>query len=73
MLWCRDKSSDIHTELRDNIPAKELVGLKIKIDGKFSKARAYLDWEDKWAELKIGGGEIVLPKFRRSITVRLEK
>ena len=73
MFWCRDKSSDIHTELRDNIPARELVGLKIKIDGKFSKARAYLDWEDEWAELKIDGGEIVLPKFKRSITVRLEK
>lgn len=73
ILWCRDKSSDIHSELRDKIPAKELSGLKIKVGSGYSKAEAYFDWTDKTAELKIENGEIELPKFKRSITVRLEK
>ena len=73
IMWCRDKNSDIHTELRDNIPAKDLDGECVAIGGEFSKARAYLDWEDKWVNLKIENGRVKLPSFKRSVTIHAEK
>ncbi len=73
IMWCRDKNSDIHTELRDNIPAKDLDGECVAIGGEFSKARAYLDWEDKWVNLKIENGRVKLPRFKRSVTIHAEK
>lgn len=69
IFWCRDKNSDIHTELRDNIPAKILSGEVVKIGGGFSKAKAYLDWEDKWVDLKIENSQVKLPDFKRSIVI----
>ena len=69
IFWCRDKNSDIHTELRDNVPAKVLSGEVVKIGGGFSKAKAYLDWEDKWVDLKIENSQVKLPDFKRSIVI----
>ena len=76
LVWCRDKNSDVHSELRDNIPAKTIKGAKLdlaNIDSGIKKVRAYLDWQDKWVDLEIKEGAVVLPEFKRSITVSFEK
>lgn len=76
LVWCRDKNSDVHSELRDNIPAKTIKGAKLdlaNIDSGIKKVRAYLDWQDKWVDLEIKDGAVLLPEFKRSITVSFEK
>ena len=78
LLWLRDKRNNWESELRDGQPPL-LISLyeidlkKLGIRGRSSKIRAYDPWQDKWKDISTDGPKILLPDFKRSLVVRIEK
>jgi hypothetical protein len=78
IVWCRDSNNDWQSELKQGIAPQivhnALVDLS-QIATSFEKARVrtYDPWKDKWTDVQTGGSTIILPDFKRSIIVKIEK
>ena len=78
LLWLRDKRNNWESELRDGQPPilisqYEIDLKKLGIRGRSSKIRAYDPWQDKWKDISNDGPKVLLPDFKRSLVVRIEK
>ena len=75
LVWCRDKQSDWRRELVEGQPAEPIVDAVIPLDelaeAKAHTAEAYDPWTDKRSTLSIDGNKLDLPRFTRSIVLRL--
>ena len=69
MVWCRDRRNTWRSELEEGKAPEPIEGLELSLPGK--KAEVYDPWNDKSLELKISGGKIVVPTFRRSVVVKV--
>ncbi len=77
LLWCRDKQSDWRTELAEGRPAEAVRGAVISLAdlslAPVQAADAYDPWRDERTALAINAGKVALPRFTRSIVVRLRR
>jgi hypothetical protein len=76
LLWCRDKQNTWQTELQEGRAPEELEGVTLNLRdlGPVSgrRARTYDPWQRKWTPASVVDGAVRLPKFTRSIVVRVE-
>ena len=76
LIWLRDKNNTWQTELRDGIAAGLISALSLDlkaagIDASSHSVEVYDPWADRWSEVKIDGGTVVLPGFKRSLLLRI--
>lgn len=77
ILWCRDASNDWENEfIRQNKPAV-LSRLTLDVSSLLNrksirKISVYDPWENQWTE-RLTDPEIILPDFKRSLVIRIEK
>jgi hypothetical protein len=77
LLWCRDAANDWENEFVKGIPPAELKGLSVDVS-EFIKTREiksvkiYDPWKNVWTKGKKKSG-VVLPDFKRSVVVRIER
>ena len=69
LVWCRDKSSDWMSELKNGVPAPVVSGevLRLQYGGPVA---CDLVWEDRQTEVLPENGALRLPDFTRSIVLR---
>lgn len=76
LVWARDSQNTWQTELGDDKPPEPIDGAKLdlRVLGDTSKAvvRSYDPWADRWQHVSLRNGCAELPKFRRSIALRIE-
>jgi hypothetical protein len=77
LLWCRDAENNWENELVKGIPPAELKGLSVIISElvkskKIRSVEIYDPWKNEWERGK-KQSVIVLPDFKRSVVVRIEK
>ncbi len=76
IAWLRDVESPWLRELQDKIPAEtikdfELHGWReLQLPREVTAVDCYLPWQDKWVNVNVVDGMIMLPDFRRSIVIR---
>jgi hypothetical protein len=78
LLWLRDKRDNWETELRDGQPPLlisrfEIDLGKLGIKRGFDKINIYDPWQDIWEDVAVDGLKIILPDFKRSLVIRIEK
>jgi hypothetical protein len=78
LIWCRDSKNTWKTELADSTPPETLRGLSLDLRAVFEstedvRAKAYDPWEDRWQSVETKGRAILLPPFRRSLVVRIDR
>lgn len=70
MIWCRDATNNWKTELQQGIPpeVRKDFAVQLAVTGrsKYSNAKVYDPWTDKWTVIKIRNGKVTLPPFTRS-------
>ena len=76
LLWCRDKHNNWKTELEQEVAPEVLEGARISLKTlaipKDSKVKMYDPWNDTWHDGDLSNGyDVQLPKFSRSIVVKL--
>ena len=75
LVWCRDKQSDWRSELAEGRPAKPVADAALPLAdlvmGKASNVEVYDPWTDKRTTLAIDSDTMVLPRFTRSIVLRI--
>jgi hypothetical protein len=75
LLWCRDSMNTWQTELRDGVAPEELTGLTLNLSETVQpghrRVRTYDPWKNSWTESGLKAGELHLPRFSRSIVVRI--
>jgi hypothetical protein len=73
LVWCRDKQNTWQTELRDQRPPQPVTGAVIRLTAlpRAAVIRAYDPWENRWTDLSAAGAALTLPRFSRSIALRI--
>lgn len=75
LLWCRDKQSDWTRELADGRPAEPIVDAVVSLPDLEAEspltAEAYDPWKDERKIVATRANTLILPRFTRSIVVRL--
>ena len=75
LAWCRDKQSDWNSELLEKQPAVPLVDVAFPTTGlgkpDARTVEAYAPWEDQGTTVAIDDNSITLPRFTRSLVLRL--
>jgi hypothetical protein len=70
MIFCRDATNNWKTELQQGIPpeVRKDFAVQLAVTGrsKYSNAKVYDPWTDKWTVIKIRNGKVTLPPFTRS-------
>jgi len=77
LLWCRDAENNWDNELVKGIPPAELDGLSVDISDlvkskKIRRVKIYDPWKNENTKVK-KEPLILLPDFKRSVVVRIEK
>ena len=76
MIWCRDGANNWRTELQQGLKPQIRKNFSFSLQkyvlGKYTSAKIYDPWKDKWTRVKINGGIITLPDFVRSSVIVLE-
>lgn len=77
MLWCRDASNNWQTELERDVPARIKSGLIVHTEtvgiSRAKRIRFYDPWSDAWTTGATDGSGILVPAFKRSIILVIEK
>jgi len=75
LLWLRDGAVTWKTELAEGQPARTVSGQLLQNPIKNARKVSFYDpWKNRWTQGEISAdGKIDLPKFRRSLIVKLEK
>ena len=75
LLWCRGTRNDWRSELERREEPEELAGMSVELPSlpKRAHVSAFDPWTAKWARLRLNGRKVDLPRFRRSIVVRVEE
>jgi hypothetical protein len=76
LIWCRDTESNYKIEIEQGVRPKLKKGIKLALSDvsqkiKFTHAKAYNPWTDKWMTLNIKGNTVVIPTFTRSMVIKL--
>jgi len=78
LLWLRDKRDNWESELRDGQPP--MLISQFELDMKtldkrkgFNKIKIYDPWQDVWTVVAADDLKIILPDFKRSLVIRIEK
>jgi hypothetical protein len=78
LLWLRDKKNNWQSELRDGFPPLTISGIyldlkKSGINNSTGRIEIYDPWKDNWSSAKESDLKVLLPDFKRSLVVRIEK
>lgn len=77
LVWCRDKQSDWRTELALGQPAEPITDAALSLadlgTGNARTAEVYDPWKDKRTTPAIEADTLALPRFTRSIVLRLRR
>lgn len=77
LVWCRDKRSDWRTELAGGRPAEPITGATLSLadlgTGIARTANVYDPWKDKRTTLAIEADSLPIPRFTRSVVLRLRR
>ncbi len=76
LAWCRDSQNTWESELKNAEAPETLQGLKVSLKAaleglRVKSARFYDPWTNRWSEAKMSKGEFTLPKFSRSMVIRI--
>jgi hypothetical protein len=76
LLWCRDSRNTWQTELADGKAPEPVQNAVLDLTQSaglnfLPEARAYDPWENQWQPVTVQGGRVSLPKFTRSLVVKL--
>lgn len=76
MVWCRDTANNWKTELQQNVSAVPKTGFSMNISDlgskKYTSAKVYDPWKDKWTKVSIENGRVAFPAFLRSAILVIE-
>ncbi|MEN6497591.1 MAG: hypothetical protein ABFD16_25100 [Thermoguttaceae bacterium] len=77
LAWCRDPENTWQSELAEEKPPQAIDGASVDLQRALGSspavsASAYDPWENRSVELRMDGTRLVLPKFSRSIVVRVK-
>ncbi len=78
LAWCRDYKNTWNTELAEGTLPETIRGLSLDLRGvlestKAVRAKSYDPWEDRWQSVETKDSAILLPAFRRSLVVRIDR
>ena len=72
LAYCRDKTSDIYSEIGDGKPVLELSGLSVELPvGTATSAIVYEPFADRWTDVSVAEGKVCLPDFKRAVVVKI--
>jgi hypothetical protein len=76
LAWCRDSQNTWESELKNAEAPETLQGLKVSLKAaleglRVKSARFYDPWTNRWSEAKMSKGEFTLPRFSRSMVIRI--
>lgn len=75
LIFIRDQKTNWQTELINKVPApvrnKVVIDLGDSVSGKIKTVRCYDPWNDTEVTLEVKDHKITIPKFRRSVVVRI--
>lgn len=76
LAWCRDRQDTWQSELAQERPPQPIAGATVELKGLLGpssprSAAAYDPWENHWTDLPLAGTRAVLPKFSRSLVVKV--
>lgn len=73
LIWLRDAATTWETELVRETPARSLQNQKLLLrDISFRNVWFYDPWKDVWSKGKVSGKTVTLPRFSRSLVIKLE-
>ena len=78
LVWCRDRQNTWQTELAEGQPPELLRQVRVDL-GQQQKSppartiRTYDPWSNVWQAAALEGSAIVLPEFKRSLVIRMER
>ena len=78
LVWCRDSNNTWQTELADGKAPETIQGASLDVRAvldsfKGAQVRTYDPWENRWADAKTDGAKVMLPDFKRSIVIRINR
>jgi hypothetical protein len=78
LVWLRDKNNTWESELRDHQPPVTISGVQIDLEeagisDAAGDVKIYDPWRDKWEGSKVKKGKVLLPEFKRSLVLKIEK
>ncbi|MBK8881700.1 MAG: hypothetical protein IPN67_04745 [Bacteroidales bacterium] len=78
LLWLRDKRNTWQSELRDGQQPLSNDGVRIALPSpgsgeSFKQIDIYDPWQNKWQNVNSDGTELLLPDFKRSLVIRIER
>lgn len=79
MIFCRDMRNTWQSEFVEGMPPEVRSGVEIDLSQfmgdekikEIKRVRIYNPWTDKWSKSRVSNGKIRLPKFSRSVVVRI--
>ena len=77
LAWCRDNNDDWRSELQEGKEPRVIGGAvldfsQLEAGAPVGSWRVYNPWSGQWYPAKIRDGKLALPKFLRSIVVRVD-
>lgn len=77
LVWMRDKAATYESELERGVAPELFSGIRIPAaslcPGAVAEASFYAPWEDRGGKAELHDGALVLPAFRRSLVLKLER
>jgi len=76
LAWCRDSENTWQSELAQDQPPHPIADAAIDLAGSLGIAKprsaaAYDPWDDRWTNVRWDGTRAVLPRFSRSLVVKV--
>jgi hypothetical protein len=71
LAWCRDPENTWQSELAQQKAPQAIEGASIDLKTPLGKASAYDPWLNRSTALNVEGSRVTLPKFSRSLVVRV--
>jgi hypothetical protein len=78
LVWCRDRQNTWQTELAEGQPPELLRQVRVELGQQQTShpartIRTYDPWSNIWQGAALEGSAIVLPEFKRSLVIRMER
>jgi hypothetical protein len=76
LIWCRDARNDWRSELKEGQPPDQFKDMRLTLSGLTppgwsGEARIFDPWANQWQTAHAKDDILVLPKFRRSLIVKM--
>ena len=78
LIWCRDSQNTWKAELAENKAPETIANISLDLRNVLGslqgmQIRTYDPWENRWNPARTEGASVLLPDFKRSIVIRIER